>query len=140
MKPAIYEQIKNYRGTTFVELEKIEGFEGKLIYFISNKKVNIEAFFWKMSDEAYISLGELFEENLIVATLTDKFVYVIDGGLMNEKAVGKNAKWFPIVFYTNEEAKKLNLIKSDKDIMVSDNIKKWFIIWKNDIIKEKINC
>lgn len=109
MKEKIYEFIKSKPGTTFVELETLEGFKGDGKNESTMRLSENIILWYGINPEASKALNELIKEGLVVARGTQPFIYYLDGdsGCL-DLPIAKTLKpkkrpyWYPVSFTTSD--------------------------------------
>lgn len=100
LKEEFYKKISDDEGVSFVELSRINGFEGEFSYGIKDKNI----IYWNnISVSAIDALEALIKEKKIEMKPCDRFLYLFDGVGVNLPTAKsdrnyKTARWLPVVF------------------------------------------
>jgi hypothetical protein len=110
MKQEIYDFIKAHKGTSFVELERLDGFKGDGKTECTMRLSENVILWFGISPVAANALEELIKEDKIVAIGVNSLFYLIDGGSLDLPVAKtmtpkKKPHWYPVVFSANDSGK-----------------------------------
>lgn len=121
MENKIYELIENNGGgVSFVEMTNaIEESKGDFKYSMESKDFSNCILWDGLSSEFISSLENLLNDQKIIACMTTVSVYMIDGcilklPLVKKRCHYKKPHWYPVVFWTDEQAKKRGIFEDFK--------------------------
>lgn len=121
LKKEILKIVEERDHASFIELKKVNGFDGDVMYLIDgvdNKPVSNCVIWAGMSDKAFDAITFMRNKNIIDIVPCSLFVYLIDGGALNMPLFKsyrhyKKPHWLPTVLTRGKKWEKRHKILED---------------------------